>query len=204
MKSLTRLALTGLLFTATPAFAAPASPALCESFTKTTIAKVMDILHDKKQTEVQKKGNLSTVFNQALDLDWVGKFVAGRFWKSASAEEQQSFLQHYRKYLTTLYISKFDNDEGMGVNSIQLVSISPAEENEFSAKTVIHQDGEADVSVNYLLNDETGTCRVHDITVEGVSLLVTQRSEFQTMAASKGGLKGLIAAMEKQIASINQ
>jgi ABC-type transporter MlaC component len=41
---------------------------------------------------------------------------------------------------------------------------------------------------------------VHDIKLEGVSLLISQSSEFGTLAGSSG-VKGVIDAMKKKIAN---
>lgn len=178
-----------------PAYAAEPD---CNVFAHSTIDRIMVIFQDKTQNETQKRAALTTLFQEAVDTDWIGKFVLGKFWKSATGAEQQSYLKNYHAYLTHNYVSKFEDNDGFSVGGIQIKSITPAGEHQFEAKTLIQRKGEEDVSVDYLLDRSSAKCQVHDIKVEGVSLLTSQRSEFGALAGTSG-VKGVIAALEKQI-----
>jgi len=172
----------------------------CGAFAENTIGQMVEIFHDRKKTEEQKKQLLSDVFQQAVDTDWIGQFVLGRHWKSASAAEQTDYLKNYRTYLTTLYISKFNDESGFGVDAIKIADLKPTHENQFEADTLILRKGEPDVHVSYTLEQDTAQCQVHDIKVEGVSLLANHRSEFSAVAGNSG-VKGVIDAMKKQLSN---
>lgn len=182
------------LFLASPVNAAESK---CDIFAHQMIGRVISIFHDKTQNEIQKRQALTIVFQDAVDTDWIGKFVLGRFWKITPVEEQKQYLEKYRSYLTQNYISKFDDENGLNIDDIKLAAITPGQPNQFEAKTLIQHKGEEDVHVDYLLDDSSPKCQVHDIKVEGVSLLATQRSEFQTIAETSG-VKGIIGAMDRK------
>lgn len=179
---------------ATPAFA---DDATCKAFATTMIKRVVDIFHDAKQSEQQKRQSLSVVFQDAVDTDWIGRFVLGRFWREATSQQQAAYLKSYRIYITNSYVSKFKDEDGMSVDDITLTSITPKDANEFDAKTLIKRHGDDDAQVNYLLDNSSGKCKVHDIQVEGVSLLTSQRSEFTTLAGSSG-VNRVIEALQKK------
>ena len=200
MKKLTCALLAISVIFALPSFAAQSS---CQIFATTMTKHVVDIFHDSKLSESQKRGALSAVFKEAVDTDWIGRFVLGRFWKTANNDEQAQYLKHYRAYITQNYISKFNDEDGMSVDEIVLSTFAPQTPNQFEAKTLIKRKNEEDVKVDYLLDDTSGKCQVHDIKVEGVSLLTTQRSEFAALAAS-AGIKGVIEAMQKKSGDISQ
>ena len=162
--------------------------------------KAVDIFHDTKSCEKQKKLALAKLFDDAVDTDWIGKFVLGRYWKDSGSQDQKEYLETYSDYLTMTYVSKFNEGKGFSVDNIKLVKIVPLQEKRFEAKTLIQRKNEADVEVNFMLEEMAIDCRVHDITVEGVSLLSTQRSEFQTIGRTSG-IKGVTAAMKKQLAA---
>lgn len=195
MKKHLLLATASIIAFATPTFAADT---LCDSFAKTMTRHIVDVFHDSSQSEAQKRAELSSVFQKAVDTDWIGKFVLGRFWKVANSAEQAEYLKDYRAYLTHNYVSKFNDEDGMSVDDITLGALTPQTAGQFEAKTLIKRKGEEDVGVDYLLDDTSGKCQVHDIKVEGVSLLTTQRSEFSALANS-AGVKGVIDAMKKQL-----
>ena len=87
----------------------------------------------------------------------------------------------------------------MSVDEIKISSIIPqANSGQFEAKTLITRKTDDDVRVDYLLDEMSGKCQVHDIKVEGVSLITSQRSEFGTLAGTSG-VKGVIEAMKKKL-----
>ena len=199
---ITATMLSSGMFISTEAAATEASKPLqsCEVFANTMTAKVVDIFHDTKQTEEQKRETLSELFQQAVDTDWIGQFVLGRYWKSATAAEKAEYLKYYRTYLTTVYISKFNDESGHSVDAIKIAGMKPlGKPNQFAASTLIKRKGQPDVAVDYALEQSPEKCKVHDIKVENISLLTSQRSEFSTLA-QKSGVKGVIAALKKQLA----
>ena len=182
---------------ATTATSAFADEAQCKSFLTDQIGKVTSIFHNKSLNEMGKRKQLAGIFREAVDTDWIGRAALGRYWKQLSAEEQQSYLSLYGKYLSSTYISKFDEEDGMNVDDIKLVSFTPVNSG-YEAKTVIQNKQDADVKVDYVLDDTAGACKVHDVKVEGVSLLISQRSEFGTIA-SQGGPTKIISLMQQQL-----
>lgn len=193
MRHFVYLTLAASTFLASPAFAGP----VCDAFANGMTRHVVEIFHDSTQSENQKRDALSGVFQQAVDTDWIGKFVLGRFWKTATPEQQTQYLSTYRTYLTHNYISKFNDEDGMSVDDIVITSIAPGAEGQIDAKTLIKRKSDEDVHVDYMLDETGGKCKVHDIKVEGVSLLTTQRSEFSSLAGSSG-VQGVIDAMQKK------
>jgi phospholipid transport system substrate-binding protein len=194
-KSLFALAVVSTILTS-PSFA---GDSLCENFAQNMTKNAVAIFHNSKQSENEKRKQLSTLFQEAVDTDWIGKFVLGRFWKSASADEQKQYLDVYRPYITNSYVSKFNDEEAMSVSDIKIASLTPQQEDgQFEAKTLVQRSSEEDVHVDYLLDQSSGKCQVHDIKVEGVSLIASQRSEFGALAGNSG-VKGVIAAIKKQL-----
>jgi phospholipid transport system substrate-binding protein len=180
-----------LITTAAPAFADD-----CSGFAKDTIGKVMGVFHSTADEQAQRTA-LAGIFRASVDADWIGKYVLGRYWKAATPEQQQMYLKLYGNYITNNYVSKFTAEDGLSVDNIVVASVTPAPAGGYEAKTLIKRKGEEDVRVDYLLDNAEGSCKVHDIKVEGVSLLVSQRSEFGSVA-SNGGIDAVLAALQKK------
>ncbi len=199
MRHIRRLLAVSFIILCSYQASAADTPGICESFAHTMIQQAMDIFHDTAAAE-QKRASLAALFQKAVDMDWIGKFVLGRYWKTADANEQRQYLQLYHTYLTNSYVFKFDDEDSLRVEGIKISSLIPTEPNLFEAKTLIQRKGEEDTHVDYLLDQSSRECRIHDISVEGVSLITTQRSEFQSLASSSG-VKGVIEAMQKQLSA---
>jgi phospholipid transport system substrate-binding protein len=58
------------------------------------------------------------------------------------------------------------------------------------------------MKLDWRLVAENGTYKISDVIVEGISMMVTQRSEFASVVQRNGGqVRGLIAMMRERTAS---
>ena len=171
----------------------------CEVFADTMTKKVMALFHDGTKNEEQKKEALSSLFQQAVGTDWIGKFVLGHYWAATSPADKEEYLKVYKDYLTQVYISKFTENAAASVEDIKILSVKPDQGDDVLVKTVVSQKDQEDVPIDYLINNSNAKCEVHDIKVDGVSLLVSQRSEFSAIAGSKG-VKGVTEAIKTKLA----
>ena len=178
------------------AVGADVSP-VCSKFYNSISADGVAIIKNSTFNITQKRAALGALFNKSVDGDWMGKFVLGRFWKTATPEQQKDYLAVYKNYIEKIYISKFD-DEDLADFDLKLVSMTKTQSGDFATKTVIVRPNQAPVNVNYSLSEVGKDCRVRDITIENVSLLTSQRSEFQTLAG-QSGIEAIIAAMKKKL-----
>jgi len=134
------------------------------------------------------------VVNRSVDIDFVAKFVLGRHWRSATDDQRQRYLVAYRPFLKKNYVSRLTRYSG------QKFKVNGARQDSDGSYVVtmdIIDPNAANVAMLYRVVEQGGDYLISDIVVEGVSLLATQRSEFNSIAQSKG-VDYLIQALEKQ------
>lgn len=157
--------------------------------------KVIAVVADAKLNDASKEQKLTELFVETVDVDWIGKFVAGRYWREASKEQQQKYMEVYKKFLTDSYVSKFRKytDQKLAINKS-----TPEEEGHFLVETsIVDQDGKA-YNIDYKLKTlENGKLCIYDIIAEGVSMIATQRSDFSSIL-SRDGMDGLIAKLAEK------
>jgi len=159
--------------------------------------QVLDILGEKTTSDNEKQNRLRAMFQQNVDVDWIGKFVLGRNWRMATPQQQQEYLNYYGKFLINNYTSKFKNYTG------ETFDITHALDNgngEYVISMEIIRPKEPKVLVDYRVRNTPGGFRIYDIVVEGVSLINTQRSEFSSVVNRKG-LDALIEMLAKKVAA---
>lgn len=169
----------------------------CRPFVENNISKALQVFHAASTSDAQKRQQLNGLFAQIVDVDWVGKTALGPAYHTASEEDKGQFLTSYRAYLADLYVSKFNGDDGMNVDTISIASLEPhadAATGSILARTVIQNKDSEATHVDFVLDAAAG-CKVHDISVEGVSMLTGQRS--QMAAISAGGMKNVLTALAK-------
>lgn len=157
--------------------------------------QVLEILKTGK-SQKEKQAELVTLFAGTVDIPFVGKFVLGRHWNAATPEQQKAYLDAYGPFILNNYASKLTRYSGQ---SYKLKEARPQGGNYIVTMEILDGNNPP-VLVDYRLGDSGKSYKLADIVVEGVSLLATQRSEFNSIVSGKG-LDYLVVALQKKNAS---
>lgn len=132
----------------------------------------------------QKNQELEKLFSQNVDIDWIGRFVLGRYFKTATDEQKQLYMNNYRNFIVTHYTSNFS--EFTDAN-FEVTRVTGADDGGHIVTMRIKRPQAEDIIVDYSVKkDAAGGLKVYDITVEGVSMITTQRSDFNAVIQEKG------------------
>lgn len=163
--------------------------------------EVLDVLNDSSLTVEGKRTRLEGLFERVVDIQWVGRFVLGKHWRSLNDEQQTEYVEAYRKFLIANYVSRFTEYSGEKFN-IQLAE--QRRSGEYMVRmNIVRPQGQAPVVVDYMIREAGDTFRVFDIIVEGVSMIATQRSEFGAVV-SRNGVDALIRMLNEKLAAMPQ
>lgn len=174
---------------------AQAEPSGAKNFVDGVATKVMTIVKNDSLATDAKESRLQTLFVDKVDIDFVARFVLGKHWRTATPQQRTEYTSAYRPFILKNYANKLAKYSG------QTYELKAARKDGDAdvVTMVIHDTNGQDVLVDYRLRAAGGGYKIVDIAVEGVSLLTTQRSEFNGIVESKG-VDGLIAALKKQVA----
>ena len=70
--------------------------AKAEAFVKQVTENGVEDIINAKISVQEKDARFEKLFNSALDLNYIGKFVLGRYWKTANKQQQDNFIAAYR------------------------------------------------------------------------------------------------------------
>lgn len=174
----------------TPSLAA-ASPEGAKSFVDTVAKQVITVAKADSSTST-KEAKIQSIFSDKVDINFIARFVLGKHWRSASPAQQSAYVAAYRPFILKNYATKLAKYSGQ---SYELKNARTDGDANVVTMVIHDTDGE-DINVDYRLRGDGGY-RIVDIVVEGVSLLTTQRSEFNSIVESKG-IDGLIAALKSK------
>jgi len=182
------------------------SPALAsakhaEAYVHKLSKNVITIISNEKYSTAQKEEKLSKMFLASVDVDWIAKFAMGRYWRKANRAQQTHYLKLYREYLVKSYVPRFReyNDQTFQINKS-----SSIRKNEYTVETAIIDKEGKSLLVNYKVKRlSNGRFRIFDIVAEGVSLITTHRSEFNSVLSRKG-IDDLLAKLEKKVALVRK
>lgn len=192
--SLSLLALVGVgLFSA--ASAAAANPAAAKNFVDEVATQVLAIVKNEDISQEEKQTKIESIFSDKVDINFVARFVLGKHWRTANAQEQKDYVAAYRPFILNNYAGKLTRYSGQ---TYTLKNARTEDDASVVTMEISNPDGQK-VHIDYRLRGDDSAFRIIDIAVEGVSLLTTQRSEFNGIV-ERSGVNGLIGALNNQVA----
>jgi phospholipid transport system substrate-binding protein len=134
------------------------------------------------------------LINDRADLPTIARFALGVAWREASEAQQAAYVDAFDDYIATKYGRQFTRFDGQ---VMQVISSFDAGRRGIVVTTEVDQrDGSEPVRVEWQFSDRSGSPRIVDIIVEGVSLLSSERQEIGSKLESfRGNLDRLIEAL---------
>jgi phospholipid transport system substrate-binding protein len=150
----------------------------------------------KKIPPAERLARFRQLFRADFDGVAIARFVLGRYWRSASEEEREEYLKLFEDYVVYVYGTRISDFNG---ETFQ-VRGSRTDGNETIVSTDVFSSGaNAPIKVDWRLIPENGGFKITDVIIEGISLMVTQRSEFASVIQRHGGqIGGLLTLMREK------
>lgn len=173
-----------------------------EEVVKETSDKVLEALNAENPSALkQNDERLYTLVEKIVlphfDFRRMSMRVLGRYWRDATKEQRSRFVEEFKKLLVRTYSSALVDY----ANAVVKVQPVRAENNAKTVvvRTAVELQSAAPLRVNYYMYREDDNWKVYDVTVGGVSLVITYRSSFSE-DIQRHGLDHLI----EQLASREQ
>ena len=147
------------------------------------VNKVLKTLADPafqaKTREVKIKevgGIVGTIF----DYKELSKRTLGRDWKKMSADQQKEFVELFTELLQGVYADRLlaYSDQKVVFEKELMLKKGSAEVQSY----ILNTDGNK-IPLFYRLTDKSGSWRVYDIIIEGVSMVKNYRTQFRQILA---------------------
>jgi phospholipid transport system substrate-binding protein len=144
----------------------------------------------------QRVARFRQLFTDDFDVPGIARFVLGRYWNIATEPQQQEFVKLLTNYIALAYSNRLAEYSG---ESLQVTGTRPAPDGSVVSSKIIRPNGAPPAQVDWLLTQHDSAYKISDVIVEGVSMAVTQRSEFASVIQRNGGqVQGLITALRQK------
>ena len=153
-----------------------------------------DLTTDERRTRFRE------LLHKSFNVPGIARFVLGHYWNEATEEERAEYLKLFEELIVTTYADRFSEYKGEKFAVAKVVQDRPKYA---TVHTIVDRPSSEDVRVDWRLRQEAdASWRVIDLVVEGVSMSITQRSEFASVIQSNGGkVRGLLESLRKKVAT---
>lgn len=141
---------------------------------------------------VEKREKLEAIVCGWFDFTSMSKRVLGPHWGSLTTSERGEFIYEFTRYLTLNYgrrVSEYDGERA----TIYGERVEPNDD--VTVRTRIVGGNYDGALVDYRFRKTEGTWLISDVTLEGISLAMSYRDQFQQVMGHGEGAQGLIASL---------
>lgn len=153
----------------------------------------------KAETTEARRRLLQPFLDRVVDVDAVARFCLGRYWKQATAVEQQDYLHLFHAVLTKAVLVRLGDYEH---NEVRVEVERPElRDGTVQVVTKVKRTDTPPAQVTWVVNPNADDPRIIDLIAEGVSLRITVRSDYNAFLVRHGNnIETLIDALRQQVA----
>lgn len=150
---------------------------LTQTMLEQTIERSTSILSDTQTSVEQKQEAFDVLLQEVCQADLMTKLALGRSgWTDLSEQEQDEFISVFIELLIRSYYNKMEMADMSTVN-ISYTGNEELSDKKRKLKTVIADDV-ATYHVDYMFAWHGGRWGIYDMSIDGISLLTSYRSQF--------------------------
>lgn len=196
-----------LLVAVAVAFAAVAGKAvhgatedLAGLFVADLAAETVDALSNESLSIPERERALGRVFDRGFDVATIGRFAVGRHWRTATKAQRKEYVGVFRDFIVKVYSRRFGS---FGGERLKIVGVRVEDDQVSVVTSKLAREGGPATRIVWRVRRNSDQFRIVDISVEGVSMLITQRDEFLSVIRRKGnGIAGLIAILRDKTVAL--
>lgn len=147
--------------------------------------KAVSTLADKSVSTDKASATFRDMLHQSFDLDLLGRFALGPAWKEIDDKQKAEYRKIFEQFVVQIYSDRFAAYSG---ETFKVTSAKPEDDRDsYVTSEIVQPGGGGATQVDWRVRFKDGQYKVIDVIVEGVSMSVSQRSEFMASIQRNGG-----------------
>lgn len=158
----------------------------------------------KNPNLAERYAKLDELFIEYVDMDYVAKFVIGKYWKTMTTEQKELYNSLFRRYALAIY-KTFPLDFAKSITYNIAGASSDAKFTNVTVKVNVQLSADKsfeDIMLRFKLYKEDNKIRLADIMVAESSLMLVYRTKFYEMiTANEGEMEWFLEDLETMASS---
>jgi phospholipid transport system substrate-binding protein len=181
---------------AVPAFAQDLAP---DELVRKVTTDVLDSIKADKQLQAGDRKKALALAEQKIlphvDFREAATLAMGKSWYTATPAQQEQVVKEFREMLVRIYSNAIDVYRGQTL-SVLPVRMPPGA-TDVTVRNRYLKQGAPPVPVEYSMRKTPEGWKIYDVAIEGVSLVLTYRAEFESITRTSG-VAGLIKRLQEK------
>ena len=184
---------------ATTALAPHGAHALDEATAEQLISRLVTDVNKvigSGKSERAMYGDFERIFARYSDTSYISAYAMGVDGRRASSAQKRAFSNAFQTYIARKYGSRFREFIG---GRLEVTGVSQVKK-WYEGSTVAYLKGQSPFEVTFLVSDRSGKDLFFNMFIEGINLLLTERTEVGALLDRNGGdIDKMIAALESSV-----
>ncbi len=193
-----------LLITASATHAAAASSdssaADPSHFIKNLADQAIQVLSTPNGSLRQREDKFRELLRNDFAMDKIGRFVVGGYWRKMDETQRARYQKLFSQWVLRTYSVRLGGYAG---ENFRVIKTTDAGRRDVIVHTRIEREGGNGFDANWRVRRVDDRLKIIDIYVEGISMAVTQRSEFESILR-KHGIDGLLSRLQDRLAQLSE
>ena len=153
-----------------------------ENFVTSFADSAISILSNDSLSDIERTSSFTELVMSSIELNLISKFVLSKAWKDASDEQKESYLIAFKDYFINSYANKLDQYTG---EKVDVVGSQEAGKYVIVESNIIREGTDTlKINLKWRLLNKNNQIKIIDLNIEGISLVIAQREEFQSFLAN--------------------
>ena len=153
-----------------------------ENFVTSFADSAISILSSDSLSDAERTSSFTELVMSSIDLNLISKFVLSKAWKNASDEQKEEYLIAFKDYFVNSYANKLDQYTG---EKVDVIGSQEAGKYVIVESNIIREGTDTlKINLKWRLLNKNNQIKIIDLNIEGISLVIAQREEFQSFLAN--------------------
>ena len=153
-----------------------------ENFVTSFADSAISILSNDTISDSERTSSFTELVMSSIDLNLISKFVLSKAWKNASDEQKENYLIAFKDYFVSSYANKLDQYTG---ERVDVIGSQEAGKYVIVESNIVREGTDTlKINLKWRLLNKNNQIKIIDLNIEGISLVIAQREEFQSFLAN--------------------
>ena len=153
-----------------------------ENFVTSFADSAISILSNDTISDSERTSSFTELVMSSIDLNLISKFVLSKAWKNASDEQKENYLIAFKDYFVSSYANKLDQYTG---EKVDVIGSQEAGKYVIVESNIVREGTDTlKINLKWRLLNKNNQIKIIDLNIEGISLVIAQREEFQSFLAN--------------------